>query len=115
MTIRFLETPKLTGKVWDNELAGKTDFREGHDHSQIMDNINVGDIHILGTGEKCICVYAHKKLEEDKHPCFNGIDVGNNWSVSVHPTKKDGTVHRGLASYEWKHDGCGWDRVGRNY
>jgi len=52
MRVRFLETPELTGKVWDNELAGKTDFRKGHDHSQIMDNINVGDIHILGTGEK---------------------------------------------------------------
>jgi len=112
MRVRFLETPELTGKVWDNELAGKTDFREGHDHSQIMDNINVGDIHILGNGEKCICVFAHKKVERDTHPCFAGIDVGNNWLVSVHPTKKDGTVHRGLASYEWVHDGySGWDRL----
>ena len=111
MRVRYLETPELTGKVWDNELAGKTEFREGHDHSQIMDNINEGDIHILGTGTKCICICAYKKREEDKHVNYlKGIDIGNNWSVSVHPTKKDGTIHRGVASYEWNHDGCGWNR-----
>ena len=115
MRVRFLETPELTGKVWDNELAGKTEFREGHDHSLIMDNINAGDIHILGTGEKCICVSTHKKEECDKFKWLEGRDVGQNWSVTVHPTKKDGTVHRGLASYEWTNFGLGWERVGRDY
>jgi len=113
MSVRFLETPELTGKVWNNELAGNTDFHEGHGHSEIMDNIVEGDIHILGNGEKCICIYAHKKQEDDEDVNFlKHILVGQNWSVIVHPTKKNGTIHRGMASYEWSSFGHGWDRVG---
>jgi len=101
----------LTSKVWDNELASKTDFRQGHDWTQIMNNVQEGDKVINGIGEVFICIYqTDEKLIEGK--VFN---EGFNWSVDLHPTKKDGTLHRGMAQISYVNYGTGWDRVGRSY
>ena len=108
---RYMDETVLTSKVWDNELASKTNFRQGHDWTQIMNNVQEGDKVINGIGEVFICIYqTDEKLIEGK--VFN---EGFNWSVDLHPTKKDGTLHRGMAQISYVNYGTGWDRVGRSY
>jgi len=104
---RHLDDPILTSKVWDNELASKTNFRQGHDWTQILNNVKEGDKVINGIGEVFICTdYSDYELIEGK--IFN---EGFNWSVHLHPTKKDGTIHRGMSFISYVNWGTGWSRV----
>jgi hypothetical protein len=59
MRVRTLEQPKLTGKIWDNELFKLTDHRRGDCHSEILDNIVEGDIHINAMGTEYTCIMTH--------------------------------------------------------
>jgi len=108
MRVHTIETPELTGKIWDNELFRLTNNRRGDCHSEIMDNIKVGDKHINGVGEEFICI---RTIETDERSMnfTDGREIGQNWLVVCHPVKKDGTVHRGQASKEFEHTFFMWD------
>jgi|TARA_R110000744_G_scaffold26851_1_gene65900 hypothetical protein len=108
MRVKLIETPELTGKIWDNELFRLTDNRRGDCHSEIMDNIKVGDKHINGVGHEFVCIRTHV-TKEDMLPYLNGRELGQNWLVVCHPLKKDGTVHRGVASNEFEHTFYSWE------
>jgi hypothetical protein len=112
MRVRYLDTPTATGVIWNNELHGKSDYTKGHGHSDIMQKCNVGDVYINGIGEKFICVYAHK-MDADfyskKYSALDKCEIGDNWSVHMQPTKKDGTIHRALATSEFSYSYYGWE------
>jgi hypothetical protein len=105
---RLMNDPVLTSKVWDNELASKTDFREGHGWSEIMDNIKEGDKVINGIGEVFICTYQTNNSLSGEGKDFNN---GLNWSVDLHPTKKDGSLNKGMSFISYVNFGTGWSRV----
>ena len=75
-------------KVWNNELGYKTDWKEGHSWRDIMDNVNEGDKVINGMGQILICTM---KLDLNKYHNFGEKKL----QVYLHPTKKDGTLHKG--------------------
>ena len=106
---RHLNDPVLTSKVWDNELANKTEFREGHGWSEIMDKVKEGDKVINGVGQVFICTYQTDRelIVSTGNEIFNN---GFNWSVHLHPTKKDGTLHRGMSHISYVNFGTGWSR-----
>tara|TARA_R110000803_G_scaffold197105_1_gene260563 strand:+ start:348 stop:683 length:336 start_codon:yes stop_codon:yes gene_type:complete len=108
MRVKYIETPELTGKIWDNELFRLTDNRRGDCHSEIMDNIKVGDKHINGVGQEFICIRTSQACERSMS-FLDGRELGQNWLVVCHPLKKDGTVHRGQASKEFEHSFFSWD------
>ena len=107
---RYMDETVLTSKVWDNELASKTNFRQGHDWSQILNNVQEGDKVINGIGEVFICTYQTDRelIVSSGNKIFNN---GFNWSVHLHPTKKDGTIHRGMSFISYVNWGTGWSRV----
>jgi hypothetical protein len=90
-------------KVWNNQLGKKTKWKEGHSSTEIMDNVNVGDKVINGIGEVLICTM---KLDLNEYHNFGEKSL----RVYLHPTKKDGTLHKGRSSISYKNDGMGWER-----
>jgi hypothetical protein len=108
MRVKTLETPALTGKLWDNELFRLTDNVRGDCHSEIMDNIAVGDTHINGVGQEFICIRT-MQADERSMSFLDGREIGQNWLVVCHPVKKDGTLHRGQASKEFQHTFFSWE------
>lgn len=108
MRVKDLDTPKSTGTVWDNELFRMSEYKEGTGWSEIMDNVHVGDKVINGTGTEFLVIMIIENQFDDKWT--NDKNVGLNWLTVLHPTKLDGTVHRGLASIEYHNIGFGWER-----
>tara|TARA_R100001244_G_scaffold123332_1_gene93009 strand:- start:302 stop:616 length:315 start_codon:yes stop_codon:yes gene_type:complete len=93
---------ELTGKVWNNELAGKTNFRKGHSWNKIMDSVKEGDKVINGIGEVFICT--------NKYDLNEYHDFGHKaLRVTLHPTKKDGTIHKGRRWIAFVDSGTGWE------
>tara|TARA_R100000654_G_C2605565_1_gene115770 strand:+ start:261 stop:545 length:285 start_codon:yes stop_codon:yes gene_type:complete len=91
-------------KVWNNELGYKTDWKEGHCWIDIMDNVNEGDIVINGRGQILICTM---KLDLDKYNDFGEKKL----MVWLHPTKKDGTLHKGRSAIRYRSVGeFTWER-----
>ena len=90
-------------KVWNNELGRKSNFREGHSWSKIMDNVSKGDKVINGSGEVLICTDI---LDLNKFHNFGRKAM----QVYLHPTKKDGTLHKGRSFICYKNDGTGWEK-----
>ncbi len=91
-------------KVWDNELGRKSKFRKGHSWSKIMDNVNEGDKVINDIGEVLICTM---KLDLNEYHNFGE----KNLRIYLHPTKKDGTLHKGRSSICYRNDGnFSWGR-----
>ena len=109
MRVRTLETPALTGKIWDNELFRLTDHVRGDGHSDIMDNIAVGDTYFNGVGHEFICIHTHV-TKADMLPYLDGREIGQNWAVTCHPIKKDGTLHLGQASNKFEHSFFSWEQ-----
>ena len=86
-------------KVWNNELYGrKSNFREGHSWTEIMDNVKEGEKVINGIGEVLICV---RKLDLNEYHDFGEKCL----QVYLHPTKKDGTLHKGRSYICYRNDG----------
>jgi len=85
-------------KVWDNELGRKSKFRKGHSWRKILDNVNEGDKVINGSNEVFICTM---KLDLNEYHNFGE----KNLRIYLHPTKKDGTLHKGRSSICYRNDG----------
>ena len=102
-------TLQLTDTTWNNELARNSNFVEGHGWSEIMDNIKEGDKVIDGIGEVLICTST---LDLEKFSAEAGVVLGyTSLMVTLQPTKKDGTLHKGKASINFSNVGCsGWER-----
>ena len=86
-------------KTWNNEKFRLSNHKEGHCHTEILNNIEVGDEWIDGGGTLWICVGVIR--EED-----------GKWGGMVDRrfAKKDRTPHMGTRVQSFsKWNGC-WDR-----
>ena len=87
-------------KTWNNERFRLSDYKEGHCHSEILNNIKVGDEWIDGGGTLYICISVNRK-EDNK---YGGM-------VTRRLAKKDRTPHKATKSQSFmKWNGC-WDRI----
>ena len=71
-------------KTWNNEKFRLSNYKEGHCHSEILNNIKVGDEWIDGGGTLYICTYVSRKEDGE----LSGI-------VDRRYAKKDRTPHMG--------------------
>ena len=86
-------------KTYNNEKFRLSNHKEGHCHTDILNNIEVGDEWIDGGGTLYICVWVDRKE--------NGKYGGQ---VYKQLAKKDRTPHKGCkveSFIKWR--GC-WDR-----
>jgi hypothetical protein len=89
-------------KTFNNELARKTDFEQGHCWSEIMDDVEVGDTVINGTGIVMLCSQA---------TAWDDRNDGKNTSVTVNHTKADGTIHMGMRGIHYRCSKIyGWEK-----
>ena len=72
-------------KTWNNEQFRLSNHKEGHCHSEILNNIEVGDEWIDGCGTLYICTFVSRKEDGE----LGGI-------VDKTIAKKDGTPHKGM-------------------
>ena len=86
-------------KTWNNEKFRLSNHKEGDAHSDILENIEVGDEWIDGGGTLYICIYVNREQK-------------NEWGgwVERKIAKKDRTPHNGHRTETFiKWNGC-WDR-----
>lgn len=108
MRVRFIETPKSTDWMWNNQLFRESDHKDGDAWSDIMNMANVGDTVINGVGQEFLVIRVI--VNEKDGDWTTKQNRGLNWLCVLHPTKKDGTVHRGLASESFENVGFGWEK-----
>ena len=86
-------------KTWNNEKFRLSNHKEGDAHSDILDNIEVGDEWIDGGGTLHICIWVDRKEDGE----YGGM-------VDRRFAKKDRTPHKGIKVQGFiKWNGC-WDR-----
>ena len=86
-------------KTWNNEKFRLSNHKEGHSHSEILDNIKVGDEWIDGGGILHICTWVDREEEGQ----YGGM-------VDRRVATKDRTPHKGIKVEGFiKWNGC-WDR-----
>ena len=58
-------------KTWNNEKFRLSNYKEGHSHSEILENIKEGDEWINGSGVLYICVWV---IRDKKGHCGGMVD-----------------------------------------
>tara|TARA_R100000951_G_C2603163_1_gene168818 strand:- start:73 stop:396 length:324 start_codon:yes stop_codon:yes gene_type:complete len=104
-------------KIWNNELFRISDYADGYGWSDIMDYVKQDDIIINGVGEHFVCDYATKASRKNNSAgygkaVYDEQGPDKNDYVSLHPLKKDGTLHRGRKgdAYIFSPHGIGWKK-----
>lgn len=97
-------------KVWNNQLGKKTKWKEGHSWTEILDNVKEGDKVINGIGEVFICNWTFDTIASLKEDNIEHSLGDKFLTVWLHPTKKDGTLHKGRSSISYQNKGTGWER-----
>ena len=104
-------------KLWDNEAFRVSDYVDGHGWSDIMDYVKEDDIVINGVGEYFVCDHATKASSRKGSSGFGKAVLDEqgpdkNDYVSLHPLKKDGTIHKGRKgdAYIYSPHGIGWKK-----
>ena len=96
MRVHTIETPALTGKIWDNELFRLTDHVRGDCHSSIMNDIRVGDTYFDGVGTEHICINTLQVEADTTWRAEQNQEIGQNWRVEVQPVTKKGKCNRAV-------------------
>ena len=86
-------------KTWNNEKFRLSNHKEGHCHSEILENIKEGDEWIDGGGTLHICVWVNRDKDRDCGGMVERVEA-----------KNDRTPHKGRRAegfIKWKNV---WER-----